>query len=345
MKVDGLGTKGKQTWQFKNNIYLSSAATAAGPMEAQGPLASYFDQTYDDLHCGEKNWETAERRLMDDAVKLCLQKKGLKEGGVDLFLAGDLLNQIVTASFIAKKTQIPFLGMFGACSTSMETLAVASALVDAGFADNAIATVSSHYATAERQFRNPTEYGGPRPPTSESTVTGAGAALVSTEPSPIRITEATIGKVFDWGIKDANDMGSAMAPAAADTIASHLTQMGRTVSDYDMIVTGDLSSVGTPIVKELLYERGFDISAVHQDCGLMIYRPDQKNVFSGGSGAACSAIVTYGYIVDELTRGNLNRVLVVATGSLHNPTMVQQKEALPTVAHGVVLEATGGVQS
>lgn len=338
-----MAIKGRQTWTFKNDIYLSSAATAVGPKEAKGPLGAYFDQTYEDLHCGEKNWELAERRLMEDAVTLCLQKAGLKESGVDLFLAGDLLNQIVTSSFYAKKTQIPFLGMFGACSTSMETLAVAAALVDAGFANRALVAVSSHNASVERQFRNPTEYGGPKPPTSESTVTGAGAGLVTKEPSSIKITEATIGKVFDWGIKDASDMGSAMAPAAADTIASHLTQTGRSVSDYDLIATGDLSGVGTPIVKELLYERGFDISAVHQDCGLMVYRPDQ-NVFAGGSGAGCSAIVTYGYIVDELTRGNLKRVLIVATGALHNTTMVQQKEAIPTIAHGVVLEAAGGDQ-
>lgn len=334
-------TRGKQTWEFQNGVYLNSSATATGPQEAAGPLGSYFDQTYEKLHCGEKNWELAERRLMEDAVTLCLQKAAIKEGSVDLFLAGDLLNQIVTANFFAKKNQIPYLGMFGACSTSMETLAVGSALVNAGYIDRAVAAVSSHYASVERQFRYPTEYGGPKPPTAESTVTGAGAGLISRVPSPIKITGATIGKVFDWGIKDANDMGSAMAPAAADTIASHLTQTGRSVSDYDMIVTGDLSNVGTPILKELLYERGFDISAVHQDCGLMVYRPDQK-VFAGGSGAGCSAIVTYGYIVDELTRGNLKRVLVVATGALHNPTMIQQKEAIPTIAHGVVLESAGG---
>ncbi|HEX7065550.1 MAG TPA: stage V sporulation protein AD [Bacillales bacterium] len=339
-----MAVKRKQTWQFKNDIYLSSTGTATGPKEAQGPLSSYFDQSYDDLYCGEDSWELAERRLMEDAVMACLKKANQAASSVDLYLAGDLLNQIVTANFSAKKLQIPYLGMFGACSTSMETLAVGAALVDAGFIDRAIAAVSSHNATAERQFRNPTEYGGPKPPTSESTVTGAGAGLISREASPVKITEATIGKVFDWGIKDANDMGSAMAPAAADTIASHLTQTGREVSDYDLILTGDLSSVGTPILKELLYERGYDISSVHQDCGLMVYRPDQK-VFAGGSGCACSAVVTYGYIVDELTRGNLQRVLVVATGSLHSPTMVQQKEALPTIAHGVVLEAAGGGES
>lgn len=336
--------KGKQTWQFKNDIYLSSTATSAGPREAEGPLSSYFDKTYSDLHCGEKNWELAERRLMEDAFTLCLQKAGKSVSEVDLFLAGDLLDQIVTSSFFAGKNQIPYLGMFGACSTSMETLAVGAALIDGGFADQAVAAVSSHNATAERQFRFPTEYGGQKPDTATSTATGSGAALINKEPSAIKITEATIGKVFNWGIKDAFDLGSAMAPAAADTIAAHLTQTGRSVSDFDMIVTGDLSAVGSPIVEELLYEKGFDISSVHHDCGLMLYRPNQQ-IFAGGSGCACSALVTYGYLVDELSRGNLNRILMIATGALHNPIMVQQKEPIPGIAHGVVLEATGGSSS
>lgn len=330
-----------QTWQFQNDIYLSSAGTSAGPREARGPLSSYFDKTYNDLYCGEKNWELAERKLLEDAVIHCLRKADIPLSQIDLFLAGDLLNQIVTSSYFAAQNHIPYLGMFGACSTSMETLAVGAALVDGGFADQAIAACSSHNATAERQFRYPTEYGGQKPGTTTSTATGAGAGLINREPSPIKITEATIGKVFDWGVKDPFNLGAAMAPAAADTIAAHLTQTGRAVTDFDLIVTGDLSGVGTPIVKELLYERGFDISGVHQDCGLMLYRPDQ-NVFAGGSGCASSALVTYGYIIDELNKGNYRRVLVVATGALHSPVMVQQKEAIPGIAHGVVLERQEG---
>ncbi|HET7629205.1 MAG TPA: stage V sporulation protein AD [Bacillales bacterium] len=334
----------KQTWTFKNDLYLTATATTAGPLEADGPLFSYFDKTFGDLHCGEKTWELAERRLMEDAVTLCLQKAGKKESEIDLFLAGDLLNQIVTSGFFAKKNQIPFLGMFNACATSMETLAVGSALVDAGFADTALAAVSSHNATAERQFRYPTEYGGAKPPTAESTVTGAGAGLVSREASAVKIVEATIGKVFDWGVTDANDMGSAMAPAAADTIATHLQDTGRSVDEYDIIATGDLSGIGSPIVKDLLLEKDIDISGVHQDCGLMIYRPNQP-VFTGGSGCACSALVTYSYIVDELRSGHIKRALIVATGCLHSPTMIQQKESIPTIAHAVVLERAGGAVS
>ncbi|TCP31724.1 stage V sporulation protein AD [Scopulibacillus darangshiensis] len=332
---------GKQTWRYQNKLYLTSTGTAAGPLEAKGPLGSSFDKTYDDLHCGEDNWELAERTIMREAISFCLQKANKQESDIDVFLAGDLLNQTVTSNFIAKENQIPFLGMFGACSTSMETLAVGAELVDSGFANYALCAVSSHNATAERQFRYPTEYGGPKPKTATYTVTGAGAALVSKDPSPVMVKEATIGKVVDWGIGDANDMGSAMAPAAADTIAAHFQETGRTPTDYDMIVTGDLSSVGSPIVKQLLWEKGFNIDNVHHDCGLMIYSPDQP-VFAGGSGCACSAAVTFGYIASQLASGVINRVLVAATGALLNPTIIQQKETIPCVAHAVVLESAGG---
>lgn len=333
--------KGKQSWQFQNDIYLTSAGTSAGPMETDGPLGSYFDSTYETLYCGEKNWEMAERKLMEDAVTHCMRKVNQQLSQIDLFLAGDLLNQLVTSNFSAEKIQLPYLGMFGACSTSMETLATGAALVDGGFANQALAAVSSHNATAERQFRNPTEYGGQKPETMTSTATGAGAALISREASAVKITGATIGKVFNWGIKDAANLGTAMAPAASDTIAVHLTEFGRSANDYDLIVTGDLSGVGSPLLKDLLYERGFDITGVHQDCGLMLFRPNQP-VFAGGSGCASSALVTYSYLFDELIRGNVRRILVVATGALHNPIIVQQKEGIPCIAHAVVLEHQEG---
>jgi stage V sporulation protein AD len=333
---------GKQTWKFQSNIYLTATGTAVGPLEANGPLGKSFDKKFDELHCGQDNWELAERQLMQDAIDICLEKANKTYQDMQLFLAGDLLNQIVTANYVARKIQIPFLGMFGACSTSMETLALASSFVDGGFATQVLTAVSSHNATAERQFRYPTEYGGQKPDTATFTVTGGGAAIVSSEVSPIRITHATIGKVFDFGIKDPFDMGSAMAPAAADTIATHFNDTGYSPNEYDLIVTGDLSAVGSPILKDLLLEQNFDISSNHQDCGLMIYRPDQP-VFAGGSGCACSAVVTYGHLINELKNGNLKKILVVATGALLSPTMVQQKESIPTIAHGVVLEAAGGM--
>ncbi|MCA0990851.1 stage V sporulation protein AD [Pseudalkalibacillus hwajinpoensis] len=334
---------GKQTWEF-STVFLQSVGTAVGPKEAEGPFGDSFDVTYSNLHCDQDNWELAERKLLEDAVESCLSKKELNPNDVDIFVAGDLLNQIVSATYTARTNQIPFLGVFGACSTSMESLAIASSLVEGGFANKAIAGVSSHNATAERQFRYPTEYGGQKPGTATSTVTGAGAALISQEPSDIRISAATIGRVVDWGIKDPFDMGSAMAPAAADTLATHFTDLNIEPSAYDLIVTGDLSAVGAPIVRDLLSEKGFDITNNHNDCGLMIYRPDQKEVFAGGSGCACSAVVTYGHLIDLLKKGNYNKILVTATGCLHSPVMVQQKETMPAIAHAVVFERVGGVK-
>lgn len=327
---------GKQSWRFENPIYLNAGGTSVGPKEAEGPLADTFDVSHDELHCDEKNWELAERRLMQEAIETCLKKAELEKEDVDLLLAGDLLNQTVTANYVARSLATPFLGMFGACSTSMETLAVGSALVDAGFVDHVVAAVSSHNATAERQFRYPTEYGGQKPDTATTTVTGAGAALISKKKSPIRIECATIGKVMDYGMKDPFDMGSAMAPAAYNTISSHFTDFKRKPKDYDLIVTGDLSGVGSPILKDMLKEDGFDIDKNHNDCGLMIYHSDQK-VFAGGSGCGCSAVVTYGHLIQALQEGRYNKIFVIATGALMSPTMVQQKESIPTIAHGVVL--------
>ncbi|MGI8315421.1 stage V sporulation protein AD [Halobacillus mangrovi] len=327
---------GKQSWSFTNPIYLQSSGTAVGPLEGEGPLKDTFDRIYDELHCNEANWELAERRLMTDAVHSCLQKAGVDESNIDIFLAGDLLNQNVTGNYVARQLGIPLLGMFGACSTSMETLATGAALVESGYAKNALVAVSSHNCTAERQFRYPTEYGGQKPKTATFTVTGSGAGLISTTPSPIQIEAATIGKVMDYSIKDPFDMGSAMAPAAWDTIKTHLEDMGRVPSDYDVIATGDLSSIGTPILRDMMEQDGYDITPVHQDCGLLIYHSDQP-VFSGGSGCACSAVVTYGKLINELKAGTFKRILVVATGALMSPTMIQQKESIPGIAHAVVL--------
>ncbi|MFD2925865.1 stage V sporulation protein AD [Halobacillus naozhouensis] len=331
-----MGQAGKQTWTFAKPVYIQSTGTVVGPLEGAGPLKNLFDFSYDDLHCGEANWELAERKLMSEAVRYCLQKAGVDQTSIDLLLTGDLLNQNVTGNYVARQLGIPLLGMFGACSTSMETLALSAALVESGYAKQAIAAVSSHNATAERQYRYPTEYGGQKPKTATFTVTGSGAALVSTQPSSIRIEAATIGRVMDYGTNDPFDLGSAMAPAAWSTIKVHLEDMGRMPSDYDVIATGDLSSVGTPIVRDMLKNDGYDVDEVHNDCGLMVYHSDQP-VFSGGSGCACSAVVTYSKLIDDLKQGKYKRILIVATGALMNPMMIQQKETIPCIAHGVVL--------
>lgn len=333
---------GKQTWIFQNEVYVNATGTSVGPKEAEGPLGKCFDVTYEELHCGEDNWELAERKLMNDSIQQVFKKGNVQASNIDFFLAGDLLNQTVTANYVARELGIPFLGMFGACSTSMETLAVGAAFIDGGFAKRVLATVSSHNATAERQFRYPTEYGGQKPDTATSTVTGAGTALISNKKSAIKITAATIGKVQDLGITDPFDMGSAMAPAAAHTIKQHFEDLNRSASDYDLIVTGDLSKVGVPITRQLLLEEGHDLGAVYNDCGLMIYN-DEQQVFAGGSGCACSAVVTYGHLLEEMKKGNLQRIFVVATGALLNPIMIQQKESIPTIAHGVVFERVKGV--
>ncbi|MDN3953608.1 stage V sporulation protein AD [Sporolactobacillus laevolacticus] len=328
----------KQTWRFDHPIFLAATGTVVGPLESKGPLSGNFDKEYQHLNCGEKSWTEAERALMRRAIAFCLAKAGKSEGDIDLFLAGDLMDQTVTSNFLARENRIPFLGMFGACSTSMETLAAGAQLVDSGFADNVLCAVSSHNATAERQFRYPTEYGGPSKLTQTFTVTGAGATIVTKEPGKVRVKEATIGRVIDWGIDDASNLGTAMAPAAADTIWTHFQDTGRKPEDYDMVVTGDLSSVGSPILNELLLEKGLDITNVHQDCGTMIYSPDQP-VNAGGSGCACSAVVTYGYLYKRLAEGSLKRVLVVATGALLNSATPKEKDTIPCIAHAVVLES------
>lgn len=326
-----------QTLLFKNDIFIESTATVVGPKETEGPLKSSFDKTYDDLYCGEETWELAERKLMSEAIDLCLQKANKKTSEMDFFLGGDLLNQNVTASYVAREKEIPFLGLFNACSTSMEAITMASVLIESGFANHVMTAVSSHFSTAERQFRFPTEFGGQKPETAMWTVTGSGAACVSSKKSNIRVEAATVGKVVDLGVTDPFNMGAAMAPAAADTIKKHLDDLKRVPEDYDAIVTGDLSRVGTPIVKNLLSEQNIDISALHLDCGILVYSSDQK-IFSGGSGCACSAVVTFSHLFNEMKRGILKKILVVATGALLNPLMVQQKESIPCIAHGVSFE-------
>lgn len=328
---------GKQSWIFKNGVYVQASSAVTGPKEALGPLGKTYDYSFDDLYCNENTWEKAERALLKKAVDICMKKVNIREDAIDLFISGDLLNQNVTSNYVAREIASPFLCIFGACATSMEGLAIAASLVDSENTQNAIASTSSHYATAERQFRYPIEYGGQKPDTQTTTATGAGAILINREPSDIVVEGATIGKVIDYGASNPLDLGSAMAPAAADTIVQHFKDFGRQPEDYDLILTGDLSSVGTPILKKMTEQSGYDIEGLHRDCGLMIYHSNQQ-VFAGGSGCASSAIVTYGYIMQQLKENKLKKVLVVATGALLSPTLVQQKDTIPCIAHGVVLK-------
>lgn len=332
-----LARLGRQTWQFTQDVRIQSSAVVVGPKEGKGPFGPLYDKIYDDMYAGQDTWEDAERVMMEDAIQRAVAKAKLGLQEVDVILAGDLLNQNITATFSAETTEIPLMGMYGACSTSMLTLSNASALVNSGYARYAIAACSSHNATAERQYRYPTEYGGQKPPTAQWTVTGAGAAVVGLGGAGPRITHATIGKIVNMGIKDPLDMGTAMAPAAVSTVLTHFADTNREPADYDLIVTGDLAAVGYPIAKDLIEREGYQLGRRYNDCGLMIYSADQ-DVFAGGSGCACSAAVTYSMIMDQLQKGLLNRVLVCATGALLSPVSYQQGNPIPCIAHAVALE-------
>jgi stage V sporulation protein AD len=333
---------GKQTWVFKEAPVIESRAAVVGPLEGAGPIGADFDIVHDDMFVGEKTWEKAERKLLEEAALLTVQKAGIKPDDVDLFIGGDLLNQIVSSSFASRTFGTPYLGVFGACSTSMESLALAALTVSTQFADRVVAATSSHNCTAERQFRYPTEYGAQKPPTSQCTVTGAGAALVSRVGDGPRITSATIGRIVDLGISDPFNMGAAMAPAAVDTITQHLKDCGISPGFYDLIVTGDLATVGMTMAHELFEQNGVPIKETRfDDCGLLMFDRENQQVFAGGSGCACSAAVTYGHLLKQLERGEFRRILVVATGALLSQLTVQQKESIPCIAHAVAIESGG----
>lgn len=328
--------RGKQTWWFENKPVIIGAATVVGPDEGEGPLAADFDLVHQELDMQQKSWEKAERLLLEQAAEFAMQNAKVDKTGVNFYVGGDLMNQIISNSFAARTIGAPYIGVFGACSTSMESLALASQLVDSGAANHVLAGTCSHNCTAEKQFRYPTEYGSQKPPTAQYTVTGAGAAVIAASGDGPVVECATIGKVVDLGITDPFNMGAAMAPAAVDTIQTHFNDTGRSPSDYDLIVTGDLASVGHPIAKDLLLQNGVPMdNTVFSDCGLMVYDVEKQKVQAGGSGCACSAVVTYGHLLKRIQKGELKRVLVVATGALLSPLSYQQGESIPCIAHAV----------
>ncbi|MBX5476715.1 MAG: stage V sporulation protein AD [Clostridia bacterium] len=333
---------GERTIRFRAEPRLVAAAAVGGRMEGEGPLGHEFDEVDPDSLLGQASWERAERELMRRAVAHALRKAGWSTDDVDFMFGGDLLNQIVSTSFAARDLDIPTFGLFSACATLTAALTLAAMAVDGGYARRALVSVSSHHETAERQYRFPTEFGNQRPPTAQWTATAGAAFLLCGGGDGPRVTMATPGRVVDYGVKDPFDMGSAMAPAAADTIEAHLRDTGRAPDDYDMILTGDLAAVGTPLVRELLSQRGYRIDDVHEDCGLLLYDRERQDVHAGGSGAACSGSTVAAHIWKRLASGELRRVLLVATGALHSPTTYQQGEAIPCVAHAVVIEAPGG---
>ena len=333
---------GQHTILLPSRPRILSGAAIAGKKEGAGPLHDDFDQIIADDLFGEETWEKAESRFQYTAADLAIRKAGLTHGQIDAALGGDLLDQIMAASLAVRELHTPFIGLYGACSTMAESLCLASMLVDGGYLCHAVCTASSHFCTAERQYRFPLEYGNQRPPTAQWTVTGAGSAVVSSDdkrPAICRSTHVTLGRIVDMAIKDANNMGAAMAPAAADTLHRHLTDTGRAAQDYDLIITGDLGRVGHDLLLTLMQDRGMPLDpARYIDCGLEIFSPDQ-DTHAGGSGCGCSAVTLCGHIFNRLRRGDVHRVLFMATGALLSPTSSQQGDTIPGIAHAIALEA------
>lgn len=331
--------QGHQSWVFPSRPAIIGSAAVAGPFEAQGPLAEDFDLLHEDMWLGQQSFEKAEKKLMEEACEMAIQKAGLQKQDIQFFLSGDLLNQIISSSFTARTLAVPYLGLFGACSSSMESLALGSLIVDSKFGNNVLCGAVSHNAAVEKQYRYPTEYGSQKPPTAQWTVTGAGVGVVSSQGQGPRVTSATIGRVIDMGLSDPFNMGGAMAPAAVDTITAHFRDLNISHEEYDLIITGDLGRVGHKITLDLFEKHNLEVPEdKYTDCGLLIYPEDQPMVFSGGSGCGCSATVVFGHILNRMKKGELKKVLVVATGALLSPLSYQQKESIPCIAHAVAIE-------
>ncbi len=330
---------GKQSISFKSPPSVSGAANVVGKKESDGPLGKSFDCVSENSLFGEKTWEKAESAMQQRALELALKKAGLSEDLLDCVFAGDLLNQCTASSFALRGKNIPMFGIYGACSTMGEGLSLAAVSVDGGFADNAAVVVSSHFCTAERQFRTPLEYGGQRTPTAQWTVTGSGAVILSSAGNGPYITNVTTGRVVDRGITDINNMGAAMAPAAYDTLMAHFEDTGRSPSYYDLIATGDLGREGHEILLELFRQGGIENMTNLTDCGMLIYDREKQDVHSGGSGCGCSASVLSAYLLERMRHGEIKRLLFAPTGALLSQVSCQQGESIPGICHAVAFSA------
>lgn len=333
---------GKQTYELKNTPSIEDCACIVGPKEGNGPMKEYFDRSIEDVSFGEDSFEKAESKFISETISLLLNKTNLSTKDIDIILGGDLLNQCIASNYALRKLEVPFIGLYGACSTYVEGLLLNSLLINAGYANKIINVSSSHYCSAERQFRLPLEQGGQKVPTSQWTVTGSGAALVTEKLNPPYITHVTIGKVIDYGINDVANMGAAMAPAAVDTILTHLYDTGRDASYYDAIITGDLGILGSEILIDLCKKNDVDISQIHNDCGKLMFREDDDDVKSGASGCACCATIFSGYYFKLLKEKKINKILLVATGALMSPISTMQGETIPSIAHAISIENNVG---
>lgn len=333
--------QGKQSIKLPMPVYIRASASVVGKKEGEGPLGALFDMIGSDGLFGAKNWEEAESTLQKEAVSLAMGKAGMKKEDIRYLLAGDLLGQEVATCFGVADFEIPFFGLFGACSTCGESLSLGAMTIGGGFAGNVACVTSSHFASAEKEFRFPLEYGGQRPLTSSWTVTGSGAFILSSTPGQkprAKITGITTGKIVDFGLKDSFNMGCTMAPAAADAIHANLKDFQRKPEEYDKIITGDLGTVGKEALLDLLKAKGVDISAQHMDCGIEIFDPETQNTNAGGSGCGCAAVTLSAYILKKIEEGVWKRVLFVPTGALLSKRSFQEGNTVPGIAHCVILE-------
>ena len=322
-----------------DNVYINETSTITGPYEKNGPLNHYFDKSYDDLYFGAKTWEQAETKLIEESVDILLDKINKTKDLINVHIGGDLSNQISSTNYAASYFSIPFLGIYNACASSCEALIIASSLIEKGLVKNAICTSSSHNNAAEKQFRYPVEYGGPKRKTTTFTTTGCASAYLSYDKKGIKIESSTIGKVVDSGTTDVYHMGAVMSKAAADTIKKHLKDLKRDINYYDLVLTGDLGVYGKEILKEYMdIEYGIELNN-YDDTACMIFDREKQPVYAGGSGVSCAPLVTYSYIFEKMKKGKYKKVLLVATGALMSPTNVNQKQTIPAIAHAVSLEA------
>lgn len=324
---------GKYTVEMTGGPVIKAFASSVGKKESEGPLGKEFDKVFEDTTLKEPSWEKAESRLQTETVKILLKKCGMDASEINYIFAGDLLNQCMSSSFGLRSLNIPFLGQFGACSTMAQSLFLAATSIEAGIADYSVAVTSSHFCSSERQFRFPLQYGGQRTPTAQWTVTGSGAILVARNEEGPKIKYCTVGRITDLGIKDANNMGAAMAPSAAKTLLSFFSDTKTKPDDYDLILTGDLGEVGSSLLKQLLENEGIRLKTNCNDCGLMIYYKEKQDVHAGGSGCGCSASILCSLILNKVKNKELKNILFIATGALMSPTSAQQGETIPGVAH------------
>ena len=329
--------RGRRSIVFPQPPAILAYASVAGKKEAQGPLRTSFDLTSDDTSFGQKTWEKAETQMQKQALRIALNKAKLEESALDAAFLGDLLNQCIGSTFSLRNSEVPAFGLYGACSTMAESLLLAGMAVSGGFCRRALAMTSSHFASSERQYRFPLGYGGQRTPTAQWTVTGAGAVILGVEGAGPFLRSATIGTIVDAGIKDANNMGAAMAPAAFETLRAHFDDLHRAPEDYDLIVTGDLGKLGSELMRELFAREGVRLKERYQDCGVLIFDTEKQDVHCGGSGCGCSASVLCGYLLNKLRSGEIKNLLFCGTGALLSPLSTQQGESIPAVCHAVAI--------